>query len=96
MDQKVQLKHPQGKKAISMSKEKYNLLKSGFLKYLRPNGQATFSNISRAIEKDFKTNGTKFQGSLPWYLEWVKLDLEARRIIKRVAGTSPQQYEILT
>lgn len=31
MNEKVQLKHPQGKKPISMSKEKYNLLKPAVL-----------------------------------------------------------------
>jgi hypothetical protein len=92
MDQKVHLKHPQGKNSISMNKDKYHLLKPAVLKFLRANGKATFREISAAVERDFKKNGTKFNGSLPWHLEWIKLDLEARRIIKRVAGTSPQQY----
>lgn len=95
MDHKVQLKHPQGKKPISMSKEKYDLLKPLVLKCLRAKGEATFSEISNAIEKDFKRNRTKFQGSLPWHVEWVKLDLEARRVIKRVASTSPQEYMLI-
>ena len=95
MDQKVRLKHPQGKKPISMSKEKYDLLKPVVLKYLRAKGKATFSEISSAVRKEFKTSGTKFQGSLPWHLEWVKLDLEARKVIKRVPDTSPQEYMII-
>lgn len=94
MNEKVQLKHPHGKKPISMSKEKYNLLKPAVLKYLRTKGEATFSEISSAIEKDFKTKGQTFQGSLPWHLEWVKLDLEARKVIGRVPNTSPQEYMI--
>ena len=96
MEQKVRLKHPQGKKPVSMSKEKYDLLKPVVLKYLRSKGKAPFSEISSAITKDFKTNRTKFQGSLPWHLEWVKLDLEARKIIKRVPNTTPQQYMIVS
>lgn len=95
MNEKVQLKHPQGKKAISMGKEKYNLLKPAILKYLRTKGEASFHEISRAIEKDFKTKRQKFQGSLPWHLEWVKLDLEARKAIRRVPNTSPQEYGIV-
>ncbi len=92
MNEKVQLKHPQGKKPISMSKEKYDLLKPAFLNYLSAKGEATFSEISRAIEKDFKTKRQTFKGSLPWHLEWVKLDLEARKVIRRVPSTSPQEY----
>ena len=95
MDQKVQLKHPQGKKPISMSKDKYVLLKSVMLKYLRAKRTATFTEISAAIAKDFRTKGTTFKGSLPWHLEWVKLDLEARKIIKRVPKTAPQEYMIV-
>ena len=96
MDQKVQLKHPQSKKPISMSKDKYDLLKPAVLKYLRAKRKATFTEISAAIAKDFRTNGTKFKGSLPWHLEWVKLDLEARKIIKRVPNTTPQEYMIVS
>lgn len=94
MIQKVQLKHPQGKKSISMSREKYDLLKSRLLKFMRATGQATFNDMLRAIEQDFKASRTTFHGSLPWHLEWIKLDLEARKIIKRIAGASPQRYRI--
>ena len=95
MDQKVQLRHPHGKKPISMGKEKYNLLKPAVLKYLRTKGEATFSEISSAVGKDFKTQGQRFEGSLAWHLEWLKLDLEARRVIRRVPNTSPQKYMIV-
>lgn len=95
MNEKMRLKHPRGKKPTSMSKEKYNLLKPAVLKYLRAKGEATFSELSTAIQKDFKTRRQTFQGSLPWHLEWVKLDLEARRLIKRVPDTSPQKYLIV-
>ena len=35
-----------------------------------------------------------FDGSLNWYLEWVKLELEASQIITRVPKTSPQKYAL--
>lgn len=94
MDRKLRLKHPRGRKTVSMSKVKYGLLKSHLLACLGSRGQATFTEILKAIGKDFEKKGTVFQGSLPWHLEWVKLDLEARNIVKRVAGTSPQQYRV--
>lgn len=94
MDHKVQLKHPQGKKAVRISKEKYDLLKSLLVTHLRTQGPATLGGIAQAMENEFKKRRTKFEGSLAWYLEWVKLDLESRKIITRVTGTAPQQFKI--
>ena len=95
MKEKIQLKHPQGKKPIRMSKAKYDLLKPMVVQYFHAKGEATFSEMTREIEKELKTKGQRFEGSLRWHLEWVKLDLEARKIIRRVAKTSPQQYRIV-
>lgn len=96
MEQKIQLKHPQGKKAVSISKDKYELLKKETVKYLTKNSDGTFSDISKVIAHVFREKKIKFDGSLNWYLEWVKLDLEARQIIKRVPKTSPQKYLLIT
>jgi hypothetical protein len=92
MQIKIQLKHPQGKKAVSISKDKYELLKTETVKYLTKNSDGTFSDISKAIAHDFMEKKIRFDGSLNWYLEWVKLDLEAQGIIKRIAKTAPQKY----
>ena len=91
-EQKIQLKHPQGKKAVSISKDKYELLKAETVKYLTEKKDGTFSDISKTIAQTFKDRKVKFDGSLNWYLEWVKLDLEARNVITRVPNTSPQKY----
>jgi hypothetical protein len=91
-EQKIQLKHPQGKKAVSISKDKYELLKAETVKYLTEKTDGTFSDISKTIAQNFKDRKVKFDGSLNWYLEWVKLDLETRQIITRVPKTSPQKY----
>lgn len=90
MEAIIQLKHPQGKKAVSTSKDKYELLKAETVKYLRNNSDSTFSDISKAIAQNFKENKIKFNGSLNWYLEWVKLDLEAQQIITHVPKTTPK------
>jgi hypothetical protein len=95
MKQRVQLKHPQGKKAVSMTREKYDLLKRAVVHYLNENGGSTFRDMSKGIERAFKAKRRPFQGSLPWHLEWVKLDLEARKVIKRVPDSSPQRYSVV-
>jgi hypothetical protein len=88
---KLQLQHPQGKKAISMSKEKYDAIKQALLQFLKGR-EASFAEIENAVADHFKKNKIKFEGSLPWHLEWVKLDLEAKAIIQRVPKASPVRY----
>lgn len=91
---KVVLRHPGKRKGISIDKVKYELLKSELVKFLTSNREATFSAMVRAVAESLKRSGTTFHGSLPWYLEWVKLDLEARTTLQRVARTSPQLYTL--
>jgi hypothetical protein len=94
-EQKIQLKHPQGKKAVSISKDKYDLLTTEIIQYLTVKKDGTFSEISESIAQSLKDKKIIFDGSINWYLEWIKLDHEAKQIITRVPKTSPQKY-ILT
>jgi hypothetical protein len=95
MNAKVQLKHPHGKKAVKIDKAKYDLLKPALMKYLRNEGEATLTELTREITKAFKSKGQTFEGSLPWHLEWVKLDLEARNLLRRIPDTAPQRYGVV-
>ena len=79
-----------------MDVKKYDLLKKSILKHLRNAGDSTISEILRAIKTDFKKNKIKFEGSVEWHFEWVKLDLEANKIIARISKTSPQKYVLNT
>lgn len=94
MEQKIQLKHPEQKKAVSIDKEKYDALKDALLNYLKKNGASTFTEIWKGVALNFKMNKVKFEGSIQWHMEWVKLDLEANKIIERVKNTSPQKYTV--
>ncbi len=94
MGNRIQLKHPEGKKAIAIDKLKYNLICNAMLNYLKKKGEATHTEIWDSIEDDFKKNKIQFEGSIQWYVEWVKLDLIANKIIAKVAKTSPQKYEL--
>ena len=94
MNQKIQLIHPAGKKAVSIDKEKYDVLKKALMNYLKTKGEATHAEIFQAITEDFKKNKIKFEGSVEWHLEWVKLDLEARKEIKRISDKTPIKFMI--
>lgn len=95
MEQKIQLKHPAGKKTVSMDKDKYDTLKKVLLNRLKTNGESTHAEILEAITGEFKKNKIKFEGSVEWHLEWVKLDLEARKEIKRIGDKLPVKFALV-
>lgn len=95
MTQLMQLRHPAGKKAVSMDKGKYDALKNPLLKHLKTKGESTHKEILRAITENFAKNKTKFEGSVEWHMEWVKLDLEAREQIKRIGDESPIKFALV-
>ena len=94
MEQKRQLKHPAGKKAISMDKEKYNVIEKSLLICLKGKAESTHKEILNAITEDFKKDKIKFAGSIEWHMEWVKLDLEARQKITRIADMTPIKFKL--
>jgi hypothetical protein len=94
MDQKIHLTHPAGKKGVSIDKGKYYVLKKAIINCLKTKGESTNSELLQSITEDFKKGKIKFEGSLAWYLEWVKLDLEAGKEIRRAGNKSPVKYVI--
>jgi len=94
MEQKIQLKHPAGKKAISMDKEKYGVIEKSLLICIKGKAEATHKEMLKAIAEDFKKNKIKFACSIEWHMEWVKLDLEARKKITRIADTTPVKFKL--
>lgn len=90
----MQLQHPTGKKAISMDTEKYELLKKAVLNCLKKEDALTHKEMYKMITESFKKSKTKFVGSVEWHMEWVKLDLEARKEIKRVSDSSPIKFKL--
>ncbi len=94
MEQKILLKHPAGKKAVSMDKEKYNAIAKSVLYFLKTKGESTHTEILKAVIEDFKKNKTQFKGAIEWHMEWVKLDLEARKNIIRLVDNSPIKFKL--
>ena len=68
MDAKIQLKHPTGKKAVSMDKSKYDSVKKLLLNCLKTKGESTHAEILQTITEDFENNKTKFEGSIEFRL----------------------------
>jgi len=83
--------HPENEYGVNISKAKYEIIRNAILCVLETKKEITFMNLSRAVEKE--VNGT-FEGSVNWYVTTVKLDLEARGIVKRVPSSRPQLVKL--
>lgn len=87
MKDTIRTLHPEKKQGVKISKEKYEVIRAAILSALHKQNEITFMNLSRAVEKEVNGN---FEGSVTWYVTTVKLDLEARGLIKRVPNSRPQ------
>ena len=89
--EKILTLHPKGKKGVNISKAKYDQMVEFILTALKEKEVITFSDLGDlAVER---LEG-KFDGSIMWYFTSVKLDLEARGMIKRIPKTSPHQLTL--
>jgi hypothetical protein len=84
---KILTLHPQGKHGVNIDQEKYDLIKSSIIEILKTNKEISFGEMIQIIESSL---AGKFDGSISWYVVSVKLDLEARGIIRRLPKSSPQ------
>lgn len=80
--------HPQGKKGVSISRQKYDVMSAATLRSLRGRGGVPLQVVLQKVDGDLQG---KFEGATSWYFTTVKLDLEARGILVRVPGKTPQQ-----
>jgi hypothetical protein len=87
MKDMIRTLHPEKKQGVNISREKYEVIRKAILSALDKQREISFMNLSRAVEKQVNGN---FEGSVTWYVTTVKLDLEARGVIKRVPNSRPQ------
>tara|TARA_R110002111_G_scaffold4048_3_gene23345 strand:+ start:143 stop:433 length:291 start_codon:yes stop_codon:yes gene_type:complete len=78
--------HPEGKKGVNILVSKYNVIRAFILKTLEERNEISYKELNELAIATLKDS---FDGSVPWYLVSVKLDLEARKLIERIPGTSP-------
>ena len=89
---RILTRHPRGKNGVNIERGKYDLIRSSMLQGLKSKGALTFTEMAVLVENEV---AGRFEGSVLWYVEVIKLDLEARKIIERIWGTRPQKYRIL-
>ena len=87
-DDKIRTLHPEGKQGVNISRAKYDAVHAAILAALRErDGEIPLQELFRTVEQNL---AGQFEGSVGWYTEAVKLDLEARGVIERIPGRRPQ------
>jgi hypothetical protein len=81
MENRIQLSHPEGKNAVKIDAGKYEMMKNAITQTLS-NQPLTHKEMHEAVNKYFKKNKITFEGSVEWYMESVKLDMEAKKNCK--------------
>jgi hypothetical protein len=92
MEEGTLAKHPQGKAGVNISKTKYDAIRKAIMQSLHAHGEMTYTALAKAVEQRLRG----FDGSVRWYTETVKLDLETRRVIERVRNTRPQRLRLIS
>lgn len=87
--EKILTKHPLGKSGRNINKLKYETMKQAILNLLKDK-ELTHTELMNRLNENLIG---KFADNISWYAETVKLDLEARKIIKRTSS-KPQKYRL--
>ena len=79
-NEKILTLHPEGKNGVRIDLKKYETMRDSILSSLKESGTATHTELLNNVRNDI---GDNFEGSVMWFFETVKLDLEARGAIVR-------------
>ena len=90
--EKIMTLHPAGKQGVNIDKRKYDMVRQAVEEALQAQPGATFSELTDAVGQRI---GDVFYGSVGWYVTSVKLDPEARGVLERVDGRSPQRLRLV-
>ena len=94
MEEKIQLLHPTGKHNVRMDFEKYKAIRAAILKCLSKSKAVTHGELLELVLEYFKKKKIKFDGSVEWYMEGVKLDLEANHLVVRFKEHGKQYFKL--
>lgn len=89
-EETIQTLHPLEKSNKKINKQKYDVIKEVIISVLKEK-ELTHTELFEKLNMRLKG---KFEGNINWYGETVKLDLEARELIKRT-NDKPQKYKVI-
>ena len=91
MEEKIRTLHPDGKQGVNISRQKYNQIKSFILEIISCRGTVSYRELNAIAKAQL---GKVFDGSVSWYIVTVKLDLEARGVLKRIRQKSGHALQL--
>jgi hypothetical protein len=92
MVDKIMTQHPdQGKAGVNIDKLKYADVRETILDVIQSRGTITFKGL---VDEVSARLGRTFDGSVPWYVTTIKLDLEAKGVIERIPNKKPQELRM--
>lgn len=83
--------HPEGRAGVHVDRNKYLAMRAAILRALRTSRGMSHTELLIAARRRLPRG---FKGSIPWYHETVKLDLEARGLICRQTGSTTTSYQL--
>lgn len=89
-EERILTKHPEGKTGVSISKQKYDLVRATMLDCLKDR-ELTEEDLTACVTKKLRS---RFEGSMKWYGDAVRLDLEARGDIRRHQDKGSNIYRL--
>ena len=92
MDDRILTMHPQGKRGVNISRQKYETIRDAIAEALSKSNGMTYTELVAHVGQ--RVLGS-FDGSVKWYVVSVKQDMEARGLLIRVPGTRPQLLRLV-
>ncbi len=92
-DRKVQTLNPNtGRPDVRVDAAKYEAVRKAILAAVPRGGEGIrFKDLAEAVRAQLPGEEVPGGGSVSWYTTTVKLDLEARGQLERIAGARPQR-----
>jgi len=87
----IETLHPAGKQGTRVNKPTYDAFRKAILKAVpRTKAGVAFKDLPGLVEKRLPPEMREKQVKCGWWTTTVKLDLEARGLVERVEGKTPQ------
>lgn len=90
-EDKILTLHPEGKQGVNISRAKYDMIHQAITNAIRSQGVITFQGLISLVDYSLRN---RFEGSIPWYVTTVKLDMEARGEIERISENGEQKLRL--
>ena len=91
-EEKILTLHPEeDKQGVNISRSKYDMIRQAIRDAIRSQGTISFKGLVSLVEYNLRN---RFEGSIPWYVTTVKLDMEARGEIERIPGPGEQKIRL--